>query len=58
MPETTKCEGKDTSAGSETGTTEQKKLKPCCACPETKRPRDKWLVYLKNKTKRILSCHY
>lgn len=22
--------------------TEQKKLKPCCACPETKRARDEW----------------
>ena len=21
---------------------EQKKLKPCCACPETKKPRDEW----------------
>lgn len=21
---------------------EPKKLKPCCACPETKRPRDAW----------------
>lgn len=20
----------------------EKKLKPCCACPETKRPRDAW----------------
>lgn len=26
-------------------TSEQpKKLKPCCACPETKRARDKWYV--------------
>jgi hypothetical protein len=22
----------------------QKKLKPCCACPETKRARDQWYV--------------
>jgi len=22
----------------------QKKLKPCCACPETKRARDQWCV--------------
>lgn len=21
---------------------EKPKLKPCCACPETKRPRDEW----------------
>ena len=24
------------------------KLKPCCACPETKRPRDEWFVLLFN----------
>jgi len=23
---------------------EQKKLKPCCACPETKQPRDKCIM--------------
>ena len=23
---------------------DKQKLKPCCACPETKRPRDEWLV--------------
>jgi hypothetical protein len=23
---------------------EEKKLKPCCACPETKKPRDQWYV--------------
>jgi hypothetical protein len=22
-----------------------KKLKPCCACPETKRARDQWYVF-------------
>ena len=21
---------------------EEKKLKPCCACPETRKPRDEW----------------
>ena len=21
---------------------EEKKLKPCCACPETRKPRDAW----------------
>lgn len=25
---------------------EPKKLKPCCACPETKKPRDQWWVVL------------
>ena len=24
--------------------TTEKKLKPCCACPETKRVRDEWYV--------------
>lgn len=23
---------------------EEKKLKPCCACPETKKVRDEWFV--------------
>jgi len=27
------------------GEVDKKKLKPCCACPETREPRDKWYVY-------------
>lgn len=30
----------------ESSSSEEKKLKPCCACPETKLVRDKWLVHL------------
>ncbi|OXA46817.1 Cytochrome c oxidase copper chaperone [Folsomia candida] len=65
MPEMTKCEGavnkeqkpcsdksKCTKADSATppAPTEQKKLKPCCACPETKKPRDQWMKFAKDTT--------
>lgn len=29
---------------------EKKKLKPCCACPETKKARDAWCVIYKSLT--------
>lgn len=32
-----------------------KKLKPCCACPETKRPRDECIM---EKVFVIMSCQY
>ena len=32
-----------------------KKLKPCCACPETKRPRDECIM---EKVFVIMSCKY
>lgn len=32
-----------------------KKLKPCCACPETKRARDAWLVLTFKKNIHITS---
>lgn len=35
-----KGEDKERMAGDEV----PKKLKPCCACPETKRARDQWYV--------------
>ena len=25
---------------------EENKLKPCCACPETRKPRDAWYVLI------------
>lgn len=41
-PKTVPQEGKEQT--SQAG--EPKKLKPCCACPETKRTRDEWLVQI------------
>lgn len=42
-----------TSEGDKKGTEETpKKLKPCCACPETKRPRDEWYIELFSGTMR------
>ena len=29
----------------EAGKKEEKELKPCCACPETKKVRDEWWVF-------------
>jgi len=40
-----KCEGdscKMEKKSEETNKDESKKLKPCCACPETKKIRDTW----------------
>ena len=31
---------------------QSKKLKPCCACPETKAPRDKWYG------KKVSNCNF
>ncbi|OTF73147.1 hypothetical protein BLA29_000847 [Euroglyphus maynei] len=37
--------GKNSSAGETTGGDEQKKpLKPCCACPETRKKRDECII--------------
>lgn len=30
-------------------TNKEKKLKPCCACPETKKIRDTWYVFFPKK---------
>jgi len=32
--------------GDKTEESSEKKLKPCCACPETKKARDQWWVTL------------
>ena len=33
-----------------------KKLKPCCACPETKRPRDECIMEKVNRRKNNNNC--